>query len=313
MSRFNRKTPVYDNSGLSTLVSNQGNRFLNRDGTFNVHKTGVPFLERISFFNSLITMSWPAFFVLIFGGYFLVNLVFAIFYYFAGAEDFLGVANSTDGGRFLDIFFFSAQTLTTVGYGRVNPTGLLTNIVASIEALSGLLSFALATGLMYGRFSRPVANIRFSDQALIAPYRGGKAVMFRLANTKNNQLIDASIQVLLGMIVKDSEKEARQVYRLELERSEINFFAANWTVVHPLDEKSPLFGMSQSDFEKMDVEFMISLRAYDDTFGQSIHARHSFKYFEMVWDARFKPMFTRSTDGRTTILKLNAISDYENV
>ena len=303
----------YNDSGLSNLVANQGSRFLNKDGSFNVHKTGVPLMQRLSFFNALITMSWPRFLLIVVSTYFLLNLFFASIYYLIGIDHLAGATGRTPGEQFLEEFFFSAQTLTTVGYGRVNPVGLAANILASLEAMTGLLCFALATGLLYGRFSRPVANIIFSQKALVAPYRGGKGLMFRLANAKNNPLIDGEIQVLLGMVIEDNGTSSRRFYDLPLERKTVNFLTLNWTVVHPIDDKSPLVGLTAEDLAKADAEIMISLKAFDDTFAQTVNARHSYKFNEMEWNAKFRTMFERSPDGQTTILHLDHIGDFERV
>lgn len=303
----------YNDSGLSNLVANQGSRFLNKDGSFNVRKTGVPLLQRLSFFNAMITMPLWKFLTIILCAYFIINLFFAFVYFMIGIEHFAGTKGGTAVDQFMAEFFFSAQTLTTVSYGMVNPASLLANIVASVEAMTGVLCFALATGLLYGRFSRPVAHIIFSEKALIAPYREGKALMFRLANAKNNHLIDAEIQVLIGMIVQEDERSIRRFYELPLQLKTINFFALNWTVVHPVDDQSPLSGLTQDDLAKADAEIMISLKAFDDTFAQTINARHSYKHDEIEWNARFKTMFERSEDGRATILHLDHIGDFEKV
>lgn len=303
----------YNDSGLSNLVANQGSRFLNKDGSFNVHKTGVPLMQRLSFFNAMITMPLWKFLTIVLCTYFTLNLVFASVYFMIGIEHFAGTNGGTLGEQFMEEFFFSAQTLTTVGYGRVNPTGLFANIVASIEAMTGVLCFALATGLLYGRFSRPVANIMFSGKALIAPFHDGTALMFRLANAKNNPLIDAEMQVLLSMVIGDNGHSTRRFYDLPLQLKTINFLTLNWTVVHPIDDRSPLFGLTADDLAKADSEIMISMKAFDDTFAQTVNARHSYKYDEIEWNARFKTMFERSADGRTTVLHLDHIGDFERM
>lgn len=313
ISKFYKNFKDYNDSGLSNLVANQGSRFLNKDGSFNVRKAGVPLMQRLSFFNAMITMPLWKFLAIILSTYFILNLIFACVYFLIGIEHFAGTNGGTPGEQFMEEFFFSAQTLTTVGYGRVNPIGLVANIVASLEAMTGVLCFALATGLLYGRFSRPVANIMFSQKALIAPYRDGNALMFRLANAKNNPLIDAEMQVLLSMVVHDNGHSMRRFYDLPLQLKTINFLALNWTVVHPIDDKSPLFGLTAEDLAKADAEIMISLKALDDTFAQTISARHSYKYNEMEWNAKFKTMFERSPDGQTTVLHLDHIGDFERV
>ena len=313
ISKIYKSLKDYNDSGLSSLVANQGSRLLNKDGSFNVHKTGVPLMQRLSFFNAMITMPLWKFLTIILSAYFTLNLLFAGVYFLIGIEQFSG----TNGGdlidQFLEEFFFSAQTLTTVGYGRVNPVGLLANIVAAFEAMTGVLCFALATGLLYGRFSRPVANIIFSEKALMAPFHDGKALMFRLANAKNNPLVDAEVQVLLSMVVGDNGRSVRRFFDLPLQLKTINFLTLNWTVVHPIDDKSPFFGLTGEDLAKADAEIMISLKAFDDTFAQTVSARHSYKFDEIEWNARFRTMFERSKDGKTTVLHLDKIGDFEKV
>ncbi len=313
IGKIYRSLKDYNDSGLSSLVANQGSRLLNKDGSFNVHKTGVPLLQRLSFFNAMITMPLWKFLTIILCFYFTLNLLFACVYFLIGIEHFAGTNGATLADQFMEEFFFSAQTLTTVGYGRVNPVGLLANIVASLEAMTGVLCFALATGLLYGRFSRPVANILFSEKALMAPFRDGKALMFRLANAKNNPLVDAEIQVLISMVIEDNGHAIRRFFDLPLQLKTINFLTMNWTVVHPIDDKSPLFGISTEDLAKADAEIMISLKAFDDTFAQTVSARHSYRFDEIEWNAKFKTMFERSKDGKTTILHLDKIGDFEKV
>ena len=303
----------YNDSGLSTLVANQGSRLLNKDGSFNVKKTGVPLMQRLSFFNAMITMPLWKFLTIILCTYFTLNLIFASVYFFIGIEHFAGTNGGAMADQFMEEFFFSAQTLTTVGYGRVNPVGLLANIVAALEAMTGVLCFALATGLLYGRFSRPVANILFSEKALMTPFREGKALMFRLANAKHNPLVDAEIQVLLSMIIEDNGRSVRRFFDLPLQLNTINFLSMNWTVVHPIDEKSPFFGLTAENLAKADAEIMISLKAFDDTFAQTVSARHSYKFDEIEWDAKFTTMFERSKDGKSTILHLNQIGAFEKL
>jgi inward rectifier potassium channel len=182
-------------------------------------------------------------------------------------------------------FFFSAQTITTLGYGRVAPLGLAANIVATIESLLGLLFFALATGLLYGRFSKPQSKIKYSEKAVIAPYLNINGFMFRVVNPQNNQLLEVEVHVSLS--IKRENSNLRDFYTLELERKSVRFFPSIWTIVHPIDENSPLFGFTAEDFRKKDVEFISALKAYDEASGQMVYSRSSYKPDEIVWGEKF--------------------------
>ena len=216
--------------------------------------------------------------VLLFG-YFLANALFGGLYLAVGMEH-LG----RDGGpgwkaEALDAFFFSAQTLTTVGYGHIYPTSPLASAVAAVESMVGLLGFALACGLLYGRFSRPF--------------------MFRIVNERSNQLIEVDAQVSLSMTNPDTG--LRTFHSLALERTRINLFPSNWTLVHPLDESSPLFGLDATRFSNADVEFIVLIKAFDDTFAQTVYARSSYKAAEIVWGARFAPMVSAPETGHPVV------------
>jgi inward rectifier potassium channel len=210
----------------------------------------------------------------------------------------------------MDSFFFSAQTMSTVGYGHISPKGMATNSVAALESMMGLLAFALATGLLYGRFSRPSAQIIYSKNIIVAPYGDkGKGIMFRLANLRRNMLIDLDIEIIFSYNETVDGKVVRRFYPLELERRKVSVLTLNWTIVHPLDENSPLSDMSKEDLIKSEAGFAILLRAFDDTFSQTVHSRTQYQAHEIVWGAKFKPVFDRDEDGRI-VLDLSKISDH---
>ena len=258
-----RKFSDYKDLGFGTKVAAQGDRFINRDGTFNVEKKGVPFLKRFSFYHAMINMSWWKFILIILSAYCIINVLFACLYLLIGFENLSGTMANTPLDRFLEAFFFSAQTFTTVGYGRINPTGLLANFVVVFELLLGLLSLALATGLFYARSARPVGKIMFSQKMLVAPYRGKRALMFRIANAQDNQLIEMEVQIVFSRIEEDETRQrVRKFYQLPLERDKINFLSLSWTVVHPMDEHSPLLGCTEADMKNGDVEFMVLIKGF---------------------------------------------------
>lgn len=289
-------------------------RLVNRDGTFNVQRIGGSFWGRINLFNRLVTCSWNQFFLVVLIYFIVVNVVFAIIYNLVGVEHLQGVDLSTPFTRFWDAFFFSAQTITTVGYGHIAPKGLLMSIVASAESLLGLMGFAIATGLLYGRFSRAQAYILYSDKAVIAPYLDMTAFMFRIVNERSNQLIDLAVEVNLSMLeINEHGKTHRTYTRLHLERSQVNFFPSSWTIVHPITDESPLFGLTQAQLIEKQAEFLILVKATEDTFNQAVHARTSYHAKEVVYGAKFVSMFQEMTDEGVLYLDLNKLSETTEV
>ncbi len=297
--------------GFGTRVAEQSRlRFLNRDGSFNVVRSGHPLWRRLNLFHAFLTMPWPYFFTILAGAYFLTNLLFALAYTACGTDALLGSAAHTPGERILEAFFFSVQTLATIGYGRLSPSGLAANSVATIEALVGLLGFALATGLLFARFSRPNAQILFSRHAVIAPYRGRTAFMFRLANVRTSQLIEGTVTLVLAWTERDGGRSVHRFHPLSLERPKVVFLPLQWVVVHDIDESSPLHGVNPEQLAASEAEFLILFTAVDETFSQTVYSRSSYKHHEVLWGARFADMFLPSGDGRVGI-DLRKIHDVE--
>ncbi len=306
------RLPELANSGLATSGMAQGGRMVNPDGSYNVRRTGARLWQRISFYHELLLMPWWKFLAMVLVTFMAINTVFASLYMALGAEYLLGGEGQTPAERWMDAFFFSSQTITTVGYGHISPTGLATSLLASFESLLGLLGFALVTGLLYGRFSAPVSRLIFSHNAVVAPYHGSTAIMFRMANTKSNNLSELTVQVLLSwMEHNENGLPIRRYFSLPLERDSIQALALSWTVVHPLDEESPLFGQSVENLAAAQAELMVLLKGWDETSSQRITCRTSYALHQWVWGAKFKPMFSQSTDSRHTELHLDRISDHE--
>ncbi|HYK76714.1 MAG TPA: ion channel [Daejeonella sp.] len=296
--------------GIIPTVNNQ--RMLYKDGRSNIKRTGLPFFRTTDTYNTLITMSWTRFLLVILVVYLLVNVFFAYLYVFIGIEHLKGADGRTPLYQFFDAFFFSAQTISTVGYGHISPEGLSAGFLAAFESMLGLLAFALATGLLYGRFSRPSAKITYSENMVIAPYQNGKGLMFRLANFRRNQLIEIQAEVILSMNMNENGKIIRRFWPLDLERNKISLLTLSWTIVHPIDEKSPLFGLNSKDMEEGGAEFLVLLKAFDDTFSQTVHSRTSYQHKELIWDAKFKRVITTDLEGILT-LDIAGISDYERL
>ena len=302
-----------DNTGFGANSNVEGGRLLNPDGTANLRKRGIPIWERISVYHTLIRMksSHFIFFILLF--YTTINLIFACLYFFIGI-DHLGVANPVNAFRqFMEAFFFSSQTLTTVGYGHMAPYGMLANMVASIESLIGILSFALVTGLIYGRFARPRAYLLFSPNILIAPFKEGKAVMLRMATYKNNHLTDVEANLTLALHVKENGKVVTKFYPLPLQVAKINSLALSWTLVHEINDESPLYNYRKEDVSEAKMEVIVYVKAFDDHFSNIVQQRTSYTYQQVLYGAKFMPMFERTTNGISTVLELDKINAHEMV
>jgi inward rectifier potassium channel len=287
--------PGFD-PGLTQQFTGNVRRIIDKDGSFNVRRRGANWHDVHPYLH-LINMGWTQFLAWLFVGYVVVNTIFAFAYYGLGPGELMGADASTAGGRFFNCFFFSAHTLTTVGYGSIAPKGLGANIVASLEALTGVLAFAVATGLLFGRVSRPSAKIGFSENILMAPYQEITSLQFRVVNRRVNDLMEIEARVLL-MTVDTIDGQVQRTYRqLRLEREQVLFMPLTWTIVHPIDAESPLWGVTPEEFERRAIEVMILIKAYDDTFSQKVFQRFSYRHDEVIWNRRFAPAFTVDEDG----------------
>ena len=293
--------------GLGERFGGKTKRIINPNGSFNVKRNNTGYSPR-DIYHFLVNLSWTKFFLLIFAGYFLVNLLFGTVYYIIGVENLRNAVDKSSMQSYLNAYFFSVQTFTTVGYGGMVPTGLPANFVASIEAMVGLLGFAIATGLLYGRFSRPSARILFSRNAVVAPYRDKTALMFRLANQRNNDIIEVEANVLAVFIDKSTNN--RKYYGMKLERNSVYFFPLSWTVVHPIDEQSPFYNKTADELKELQTEILVQFKGFDDTFSQTVHTKYSYTVDEIIWNAKFKPDFEPDNKGEI-IFDLNRIHDYE--
>ena len=306
--RFNRPENKGDEFGYTNQYSERSQRIINQDGSFNVVRIG----EKKALFHSLVTMTWPRFAVVVLSFYVVFNLLFALIYTIVDAHGIGVTSDYQVTNRFLIAFFFSAQTLTTVGYGTLYPLNGIISTLAATEALFGLMSFAIFTGLMYGRFSRPRHSIRFSKNILYAPYKQGYALMFRIANERDYDLTELEARLLMSVVVNDNGKESRKYQPLDLENSRVVYFPLNWTIVHAIDEKSPLYGLSQEDLASSQVEWLVMIKGYNLSASQQIHARSSYTLKELVWNARFTIPYHFREDGKTEF-ELDKIDAFEEI
>jgi inward rectifier potassium channel len=307
-------SPQFDTSnepkdlGFGTVVGGiNEKRLLNRDGTFNPRRKGLPLLGSLSLYHYMLTISWSRFFAIVVGGYVAANTLFALAYLACGIDSLVGTTTAAMGTPFWRAFFFSVETLATIGYGNVTPNGMASHLVMTAESLVGLLVFALGTGILFSRFSRPTAAVLFSKHAVITPYRGNTAFMFRITNGRSNQLVELEAKVLFSRI----EGASRKYDQLQLERTRVVFFPLSWTIVHLIDEKSPLFGMTQQQLATKDAEFMILLAGTDETFSQTVHARSSYKADEVVVGHKFVNIYESMDDDGVVSIDVRKLSDTE--
>ena len=301
--------------GFGSVVARESRaRLLNRDGSFNVRREGLRFWESLSAYHYFLTITWPKFLGYVVLYYLGVNAVFAALYVACGAHALTAFRDEPLPLRFVEAFFFSVHTLGTIGYGSVAPANLAANIVVTIESLVGILSLALVAGFVFARFSRPTAHILFSRNAVIAPYRGGRAFMFRIVNRRSSQLVDLQAKVLLSRRKRDGRTAMdREFVSLSLERDRVVFFPLAWTIVHPIDGNSPLSHWTAEDLIECDAEFLILLNGFDETFSQTVHTRSSYKADEIVWGAKFSNIFNPMDEDGVISVDIRKLHDLDHV
>ncbi|HUN90248.1 MAG TPA: ion channel [Terriglobales bacterium] len=294
--------------GFGRVLSEEHNyRLLNRDGSFNVTvEHGSP-LKRLLSYHTFLNLTWPHFFAVFGTGYLLLNAVFALLYMAGGPRALSGDEHLNPFWR---AFFFSVHTFATVGYGNIAPDSGYANAVVTFETLVGLMAFALTTGLIFARFSRPVADLRYSSCAIIAPYQSITAFEFRVVNGRRNQLINLEATVMLSRFEGEGPDRPRRFYQLKLERHGVALFPLNWTVVHPIDEQSPLYGWTKEMMLEAEVEIAILITAIDETFAQAVNSRASYTAREIQFGRRFVLMYALS--GNRIIMDLEKLDATES-
>ena len=278
--------------GFGAVVSRESHeRLLNRDGSFNVRRTGLRFWSSFSAYHAMLTIPWWQYFGATSILYLVVNAAFAGAYLACGpgalGSETAGMQNHT----YLRAFFFSVQTLSTIGYGQVIPIGTAANSLVTLESLVGLMGFGIVTGLMFARFSRPTAKVLFSRHALIAPYQDITALEFRVANARSNELIEVSAKVLLSRFEEVDGLRTRRYYPLLLERNSVVFLPLTWTVVHPINESSPMFGETPQSLRESQSELLVLLSGFDEIFSATVQTRTSFIPEEILFGYRFANAF----------------------
>jgi inward rectifier potassium channel len=297
--------------GLGGKLSERSRaRLLNHDGTFNVRRNDLGPFHPFNAYHTLLSLPVPRLLGLMAAFYVVVNVIFATLYWLAGSDALAGAA-SAPLARFEDSLFFSVQTLATIGYGRLVPNTRLANILVALEALVGLLGFAILSGLLFARFTRPTAKIVFSRNAIIAPYDTGWALMFRLVNLRNHDLTDVRAVVSFAHWVEENGSRRRRFDLLSLERQSILFMPLHWVIVHPIDGQSPLRGLSKDSLAAADPEIVCLITADDETFAQTVHSKTSYDKADIVWGALFRDMYTSDVDH--VAIDLTRLHDLDRV
>ena len=272
-------------------------RLVNPDGNFNVVRKGVSRFDWDDLYHALLTLSWVKLFAVVGAGYIITNILFALMYLAAGN----GIENMREG-NFFDAFFFSVQTMATIGYGAMYPKTLVANILVAIEALLGLLGVSVGSGLVFARFSLPKARVMFSRVAVVAPHNGIPTLMFRVANERQSWILEAEVNVnLVTSEITEEGQAMRRFYKLPLFRNQSSLFALTWTVMHPIHESSPLYGVTLEEMVEKEMEIIITITGIDQTVSENIHAHYSYIPTEILWNHKFADILSKTRDGRRSV------------
>jgi len=270
---------------------------VDRDGRLVVRRLGMSRPGFADVYHTLLSMAWTPLCLFVAGAYVLVNVAFAALYM---AQE--GAIENARPGSFLDHFYFSVQTMATIGYGKMTPSTDLANILVAVEALLGMLGIAMATGLIFAKFARTRPRVRFSRALVVAPMDGKPSLMFRLANERSTQIVEAqlSVTVMRDEVTKEGER-MRRLHDISLVRAHSSMFALSWSAIHVIDEKSPFHGATPESLAAINLELVVSMMGMEEVTGQTVHARHAYHWSDIRWDHRFVDMFSVAEDGVRTM------------
>ena len=296
-----------DGNAFTDLNEQTSTNLLNSDGTFNIERRGH---SASNIYETILNLSWIKLIFLFLFFYFFINSIFAFIFLAIGPHCVQGIEIGSFLDNYTQMLFYSIQTFTTVGYGQMSPHGNAANLLSSLVAFAGLLSFAIVTGMSFTKFSKPQANILFSDNILIAPNKNGKpSLQFRIVNTSKNQIIDLEARITLAWIENENGRLRRKFVRLDLELETIHLFPLNWTICHLIDENSPLYNLTKKEMVKKQMEILILVKGFDDTYSQGVHVKRSYSCGDLITGARFVSMYENTKEN--TILHLSKLNEYE--
>jgi len=291
------------NKNIQSFIKSDGSSnilHLNRSGNFD------------DLYAYLLGLSWSVFLFLVALGFILLNSFFACIYMWIGIEE-LSIIPGGALENFINAFNFSAQTITTVGYGAISPKGIASGIISSIEALAGLMSFSFITGLLYGRFSKPKSSIRFSKSFVVRKFNGEKALMFRLTNKRKTIMIEPDIKITLTISELEKNGEfKRSFYELKLERDHVTYLPTMWTIVHVIDKDSPLYKYSNEELKKLKAYLYILFQYHEESYSQKLYKLHSYNFQELKTETSFKSSVKFSEKGKI-ILDHNLLDQTEHM
>jgi len=288
--------------GFGRVVAQRARgRFVNKDGTPHSRKYGLGRQAWSRLYLRALAISWPEFLLYVIGLALLLAGVFAIGFRSLGSGALSGTERLGLSDPFFIAFAYSVGILTGVGSGPVVAVGSTAHWLTILESLSGWVGVILAAGIALARLSRPRPCIRFSQRAVVAPYRGGRGLMFRLVNVEPAELSDAEVRVSLAWFEPVGDQRERRFHQLALERQRVEFFSLHWTVVHPIDRESPLAGVTPEEMREAKAELLVLVTAHEETFSTRVAARTSYLWNEIAWDVRFGDVFVDSPDGVITV------------
>ncbi len=298
--------------GFGNVVATESRvRLMNRDGSFNVRRGSRLAAVLGAPYHSLLTIRWLPFLGVLGAAWLTIALLFAVAYYIAGPATLHENDAVFQNGSFPQAFFFSVQTFATIGFGVIVPRSRTANVLVLLESFTALASIGLATGIIFARFSRPIPRIRFSRQALMAPYRGGAGFMFRIVNAGRNEITNIQASVTLARFEIVNGVRTRTFNLLPLERNSVVFFSLSWTIVHPIDETSPLRGVTREELLKSEAEFLVLLSGTDETFFQTVTIRGSYTAAEVAWGRKFANIFLDPTSSGVVRIDLGRLDESE--
>lgn len=268
-----------------------------RVGAPGIVKIGLETRSFDDIYHYLMEASWARLFVIIGAIYLGTNAIFATLYVLAGDS-----ITGAEKGSLSDAFFFSVQTLSTVGYGVMSPKGFIGGTLVTFEAFVGLLGMAMASGLMFSKFARPTARVIFSAKVIVTTRNGKPCLVMRMANGRGNEIVEATLRVsVLKPEVTAEGERMRRFHDLVLTRSQTPLFTLTWMVIHEITETSPLFGETEASLREMNVRLIVTLTGIDSTFAQTVHARTSYFAEDIVWGGRFVDVTSQLPDGRLQV------------